>query len=81
MATRIVINKGKVSSVYDDRFMPIFKALGEPDIQRATDVEFIEGEWQATHIATGHIIARGPNRNEVISQEVIWLEVFLCHIQ
>lgn len=80
MATIIKVGS-QVEAVYDDRFMPIFQALGSVHIERATDVEFESGEWIATHRATKQVIARGPNRNQVIKDEVAWLEKELCRTQ
>lgn len=76
MATKITVAGGEVNCVYDDRFRPLLEALGVLEIKRATEVEFAQDIqlWEATHIATGKIIAQGPNRNEVIEAEVKWLE-------
>lgn len=76
MATKITIRGGQVNCVYDDRFRPFFEALGIIQVKRATEVEFdsLSQEWIATHLATGKVIARGPNRKEVIDTEVKWLE-------
>lgn len=76
MATKISVAGCSVNCVYDDRFRPILEALGVMQVKRATEVEFSEhtGEWIATHLATGLVIARGFNRNEVIAMEVRWLE-------
>jgi hypothetical protein len=76
MASKIHINGGKVEAVYDDRFLPLFQALGTMTVTRATEVEFdhASGEWIATHIATKQVIARGTNRSQVIQDEVKWLE-------
>lgn len=69
-------HNGEVKAVYDDRLRPIFEALGEVHIERATDVEFDEasGDWVATHRATGLEIGRGKNRTQVLQQEISWLE-------
>ena len=61
------------SAVYDDKWRPIFEALGPWTVQRASDVEFEEGLWVARLKATGEVIALGPNRSEVIAAEVRWL--------
>ena len=76
MASKIHISGGKVEAVYDDRFLPLFQALGTMTVTRATEVEFDHEskEWIATHIATKQVIARGTNRSQVIQDEVKWLE-------
>lgn len=93
MASKIFIKNGQVTAVYDDRLMPIFKALGDVTIRRASEVEFDDFsenwvairhtiEWEAEQvkgqveadIPVSRIIAEGPNRNEVIKQEVQFLE-------
>lgn len=74
MATRIGISGGQVTCVYDDRFLPLLEALGTLQVTRATDVEFEDGEWVARLCSTGDVITRGLSRNEVITQEVKWLE-------
>jgi hypothetical protein len=63
-------------AVYDDRWRPIYEALGNFSAQRATNVEFDDAstEWVATHLASGAIIGQSRNRSEVIRQEVAWLE-------
>ena len=76
MATKMILGGGKVTTVYDDRWAPILAALvgEEYEAPRVTDVERIRGEWVATHRSSGMVIARGPNRAEVIQAEVAWLE-------
>lgn len=75
MASKIVLDGNTARCVYDDRFLPLLEALGVSSIQRASDVEFdnLSGEWVATH-RFGVEIARGKNREEVIKQEVEWIE-------
>jgi hypothetical protein len=80
MASKIFIRGGQVTAVYDDRFMPLFKALGDIEIQRASNVEF-DGQWwvafrpnKGEKAFGNQILAEGPNRNEVIKQEVEFLE-------
>lgn len=76
MATKIQIRGGQIIGVYDDRLLPLYKALGTPVITRATDVEYNqEGqEWEAKLRQTGETISHGPNRADVIRQEVAYLE-------
>lgn len=80
MATKLVISGATVNCVYDDRFRPLFEALGVISVKRASEVEFDEtsGEWVATHLDSGEVIARGLNRNDVIKAEIAWLEERLC---
>ena len=76
MSTRIFNHGGRVTAVYDDRFLPILEALGEPIITRASEVEWDHAarEWVATEVSTGREIARGRNRAAVIAAEVSYLE-------
>lgn len=76
MATKIVLHGAQAWAVWDDRFRPIYDAMGELNVQRATEVEFDHGtgEWTAWHLASATIIARGKSRSAVIEQEVEWLE-------
>ena len=76
MATQIALHGDDAMAVYDDRYRCIYEALGVFQVQRATEVEFdhTSGQWLATHIASGTIIGRGSSRNDVIAQEVAWLE-------
>lgn len=76
MASILKITDTGASCVYDDRLMPLFEAMGNIEIKRATEVEFDDksGEWVATHLETKAIIARGKNRSEVIKREVEFLE-------
>lgn len=76
MATRIAIHGSKVACVYDDRFLPLLEALGTLEIVRASTVEYntLSKTWEAERVTTGQNIASGPNRNEVIAEEVRWLE-------
>ena len=62
--------------VYSDKFSCIARALGALEITRATDVEFnpASQQWEARLRHTVRIIATGPNRAEVIAQEVKFLE-------
>jgi len=75
MATKILICGGTVSCVYDDRFRPLLEALGNMEVIRASTVEYdhVTDEWFAMH-ESGKIIARGKNRNDVITAEIAWLE-------
>ena len=74
--SKLVITPAGARMVYSDKWAPLARALGQLDIQRATDVEFSAQaqQWEARHRATGAIIAAGPNRAEVIRQEVEYLE-------
>ena len=75
MASKIVISGGQASCVYDDRFRPLLEALGMMKVNRVSTVEFdpIAGDWFAVTDLHG-IIARGKNRNDVITAEIAWLE-------
>ncbi|MBI4474385.1 MAG: hypothetical protein HY646_17070 [Acidobacteria bacterium] len=80
MATQITIGSdGVVRAIWDDRFRPLLEALGTMTVQRSSEVEFDEltGDWVAKLVGTGEEIARGKNRNEVIAQEVKYLEARL----
>ena len=76
MSTIANLRGGVLRTVYDDRWAPLFAALGHVNIERASDVEYDHEarEWVATHHSTGEVIARGVNRSEVIAAEVRWLE-------
>ena len=76
MSTIASVRGGVLRTVYDDRWAPLFAALGKVTIERASEVEYDHraGEWVATHHATGEVIARGVNRQQVIAAEVRWLE-------
>ena len=76
MATQIVLRGGQALAVWDDRWRPLYEALGTLRVQRATDVEFdaATGEWVATHRGSGRVIASGVNRSRVVAEEVAWLE-------
>ncbi|MBI4472181.1 MAG: hypothetical protein HY646_05900 [Acidobacteria bacterium] len=84
MATQIKIGRdGVVRAVYDDRFRAILEALGAMRVERASQVEFesATGDWVARRILDsdmlGEEIARGKNRNDVIAEEVRYLEALL----
>jgi hypothetical protein len=75
MASKIVIRGGVARSVYDDRFLPIYAALGGAlEVNRASQVEYDTKtrEWVAWH--EGRVIARGKVRADVIAAEVAYLE-------
>jgi hypothetical protein len=76
MASKIAIRGSKVACVYDDRFIPLLQALGTLEIVRASNVEYnpFSKTWEAEHLDTTKIIASGPNRNDVITKEIKWLE-------
>lgn len=78
MASKIVIRNGVATGVYDDRFRPIFEAIsgGQLVVKRATEVEYDEasGDWVATLLSTGKVIARGKDRSKVIEEEIRFLE-------
>ena len=77
MASKIVIKNGIAEGVYDDRLLPIYKALGSHmRIERASEVEFNHDlrMWVARELSTGQVIASAPNRSEVLKREVEILE-------
>ena len=74
MASVIRLHGTGALAVYDDRILPLLQALGDVQIDRATDVEWTAGLWQAVHRNSGTVIATGTNRAEVIRAEVSWLE-------
>lgn len=76
MATRIAIHGSKVACVFDDKFLPLLEALGTLEIVRASNVEYnpLSKTWEAERVGTKEIIASGPKRNDVITEEVNWLE-------
>jgi hypothetical protein len=82
VASKLQIENGVATCVWDDRFRPLLEALGVFEVRRASEVEFnpASGEWEATLISTGQLIAHGLNRNEVIANEVSWIEENLSHV-
>ena len=77
MAGKIVIRDGRVTGVYSDILMPLYKALGTPVITRASNVEHNpeSQEWEARLCSNpGALISHGPTRADVIKQEVNYLE-------
>lgn len=71
---KLKINQaGEVRAVYSDRLPGL--ALGPMEMTRASNVEFnhTTQEWEA-HTPEGELIAKGQNRNAVISQEVKVIE-------
>lgn len=81
MLNIISLRNGQALAVYQDRWRPIYEALGALQVQRASEVEFDapSGEWIATHKGSGQIIGRGRIRSHVIAQEVAWLEAHGLH--
>lgn len=85
MASRIHIENGIATAVYDDRFRPLLEALGRMQVRRASEVEYdaVSGDWVARRIVNGvvtdDVMARGPNREQVIKDEVAYLEARLGH--
>lgn len=77
MATKIRINQsGIATGVYDDRLIPIYRALGVPVINRASEVEYDQAKqvWIAKDVHSGAVLAIDENRAECIKQEVQALE-------
>jgi hypothetical protein len=74
MASKLVIRRGIVLSVYDDRLLPLYEAIGVRTITRASEVEFNHDTrlWEA--ISEGRVIASGAVRSEVIKREIEYLE-------
>lgn len=61
-------------AVYSDKWLPIFEALGTIlDAPKVTDVTWEAGEWVARLRSTGRVIGRGKIREEVVRQEVAFL--------
>lgn len=82
MSTKFFIHDGVAEAVYDDRLMPLLKALGDLKVSRASEVEFdhLNQVWVAKVIdfdmdyRSCNVLAQGPDRNEVIQEEVKILE-------
>lgn len=76
MASKIMVRGSEVSCMYDDRFLPIFRALGRVSIKRASEVEFdsASGLWVAVDLSTGREISRGVSRSAVIAAEIEYFE-------
>jgi len=76
MATVAIVKGGMVTTVYDDKWIELFSALGDMKIERQTNVEWdsIRQEWVATRRGTGEVIASGINRAAVIKTEIDYLE-------
>jgi hypothetical protein len=76
MATKVSLRGSELHAVYSDQWRPIYEAVGTLVVKRESEVEFnhATGEWEAIHLASNTIIARGQNRKEVIRLEVEWLE-------
>lgn len=71
---KLVIDKaGTVKAVYSDKIRNM--NLGAMQVARASNVEFNETTqlWEAT-TPNGELIASGPNRDEVIKEEVHVIE-------
>lgn len=65
-------NGKRVLSVYNDDLQKARDVLGKPDVKRASNVEWDENRelWVAKLKDTGEILAEGPNRAEVVKEEV-----------
>lgn len=70
---KAVIRNGELRTVYQDRWFPLLKLLGKVQITRATNVEW-EGDAWVARLSSGDEIARGPERQRVISMEIEYLE-------
>ena len=64
---------GDVHAVYSDKLRELH--LGSMTVKRASNVEFEPTSqlWEA-HTPEGELIAKGPNRDEVIKEEVRIIE-------
>ena len=71
---RIIVEQdGSVRAVYSDIIKNM--NLGKLEVQRASNVEFngINQLWEAT-LPGGELIASGPSRDQVIKDEVKYIE-------
>lgn len=67
---KVIVKKdGNLNAVYNDalRKLPVW---GNTQPERASNVEYEDGNWVARLIRNNEVIARGPCRDEVIKQEV-----------
>lgn len=74
MASKIVLKDGIAAGVYDDRLLPIYRALGVVAVSRASNVEFEGGQWVARSVSTGRVLGSSPDRRDAIKQEIEALE-------
>jgi hypothetical protein len=74
MASKIVVRSGVAAGVYDDRWLPMFEALGCVEVARASVVEYEGGLWVARLPGSGEVIASGRIRSEVLRAEIEYLE-------
>lgn len=63
-----------VVAVYTDKLLPVASRLGEKDIARASEVEWVDGTWQAKSRVTGEVLASTPTRQEALQKEVEAIE-------
>lgn len=66
----LITEDGNVHGVYNDELAKM--GLGDPIIRRATGVEYNhgQGQWEATDLRSGKLIATGTERDKVIKEEV-----------
>ena len=69
----VIAPGGIVNAVYSDKIRNM--KLGDMRMKRASNVEFNEKNqlWEA-HTPDGELIASGPNRDDVIKEEVRIIE-------
>jgi len=66
--------EGRMVAVYSDALLPVADRLGEKTIDRASDVEWQDGAWEAKSRQTGEILAREPTRERALQLEVKAIE-------
>ena len=75
MASKILLKGSEAVSVYDDRFLPIYEALGASiNVSRASQVEYDSDTCEWVAVSGGVEVARGPVRADVIKAEINYLE-------
>jgi hypothetical protein len=72
----LVGDAGQVTAVYNDRHLGLARRLGHdnPNIDRASNVEWDGKAWVATSCRTGEVLATEPTREQALKKEVAAIE-------
>ena len=73
----LITKEGSVVAMYNDRLLPIAARLGGANtmsVERASNVEWEDGEWVARDVNTNEKLGAGKTRDEALRMEHVAVE-------
>lgn len=70
----LISDNGVVAGMYSDRLIPVMERLGEAQVNRASNVEWNNGKWEARSSKDDSLLAAAKTREEALRLEHVAVE-------